>query len=70
MFEDDGKHAESVIGVDIRLLEPSGRGSLRGRGRWRVWEGCGVNGYSLQKSSKSNKKNINKSLKKCIDFFY
>ena len=45
---DDGKHAESVLGILLRLLEPSGRGSLRGRGRGSVWRGCGFTRHRVQ----------------------
>ena len=48
---DDGKHAESVIGVDTRLLEPLRRGSVRGRGSGGVREGCGFTGLGGQKPS-------------------
>ena len=42
---DDGKHAESVIGVDIRLLEPYRRLCVGGRG---FGGACGFKGYGVQ----------------------
>ena len=40
----------SVIGVDIRLLEPLRRGSLRGRGSGAAQQACEFTGSWVQKS--------------------
>ena len=34
---DDGKHPEIVIGIETRLLEPSGREAVRGRRCGTLW---------------------------------
>ena len=46
---DDGKHAESMIGVDVRLLEPYGRGVFDGEG-----VPCGDSGLWMTESTLSS----------------
>ena len=54
---DDGKHAFSMIEVDISLLEAKGgtpwEGGLEGGGPGKPWEACGFTGSGSKVDSKT-----------------
>ena len=49
---DDGKHASSVIEVEISLLEAKLEGGVEGDVLGVLWRGCGFKGLGLSCSTK------------------